>query len=75
MMKAQQFVHMASETKSLSHSRGWVPSKPLMSPFKIRLKDAWEVLKGSAEAVTFGNLEDVDTAARMDDQQERSGTD
>ena len=31
----------------------WVVAKPLPEPFLWRLKDAWKVLKGEAEAVSF----------------------
>jgi len=31
----------------------WVPARPLDGPFVWRLKDAWEVLMGRADAFTW----------------------
>lgn len=31
----------------------WYVSRPLLPPFVVRLKDAWLVLTGKADAVTF----------------------
>lgn len=31
----------------------WIPSRPLPGPFVSRLRDAWKVLWGRAEAVTW----------------------
>ena len=31
----------------------WVPARPLSGPFVARLKDAWKVLKGRADAFTW----------------------
>lgn len=30
----------------------WVPKLPHPAPFRVRLRDAWQVLIGKAEAVT-----------------------
>ena len=53
MMHARQFVKLASETHTLCYVRGWVPAKPLPGTLRMRLRDAWAVLKGDAEAVQF----------------------
>lgn len=37
----------------------WYISKPLTSPFMMRLKDAWSVLLGDAQAVSFTEVIDV----------------
>ena len=31
----------------------WVPSRPICGPFVWRLRDAWEVLRGRADAFTW----------------------
>lgn len=31
----------------------WVPARPLVKPFWARLKDAWAVLRGRADAFTW----------------------
>ena len=31
----------------------WVPARPLVGPFSWRLRDAWEVLRGRADAVKW----------------------
>lgn len=31
----------------------WVPARPLPGPFPWRLRDAWEVLRGRADAFTW----------------------
>ena len=53
MMHARQFVELASETKTLCYRLGWVPATPLLGTLRMRLRDAWAVLKGVAEAVEF----------------------
>lgn len=46
------------QADSLRHNtvyidRKWVCAKPFRRPFWYRIKDAWAVLKGKAEAVSF----------------------
>ena len=53
MMNAKQFVHHASETQVHCYERGWIPARPEAQPFKLRFKDAMQVLFGNAEAVKF----------------------
>lgn len=53
MMRASDFVVMANENQYLSYKNGWQPSRPLPGPFISRLRDAWLVLIGEAEAVEF----------------------
>jgi len=31
----------------------WVPARPLIQPLKWRVKDAWKVLTGKADAFTW----------------------
>lgn len=35
------------------HGGRWIPSEPLVAPFVVRLRDAWEVLLGRARAVRW----------------------
>ncbi len=35
----------------------WIPARPMIEPFVIRLRDAWRVLRGEAEAVTWPSQE------------------
>jgi len=58
-MKSTEFVGLANENQSLSYKHGWVPAKPLPQPFIWRLKDAWAVLLGRAEAVCFPGCDDA----------------
>jgi hypothetical protein len=33
----------------------WVPAKPMAAPFSWRLRAAWEVVRGRADAFTWPN--------------------
>jgi hypothetical protein len=35
----------------------WVPARPCLQPFSMRLADAWDVLTGRAESVIFPGQE------------------
>lgn len=59
MMHVKQFTQMVNETSILSYRHGWIPSKPIKSPFIVRLKDAYLVLIGEAEAVKFNSPEET----------------
>lgn len=40
-------------TTSTNINGKWVPSRPVDGPFIWRVKDAWKVLKGKADAFTW----------------------
>ena len=65
MTPARTFVEQVGEgPQTLSHGLGWVPTKPAIQPLICRIKDAWEVLCGRAEAVNFPGNEPQDPSYR-----------
>lgn len=41
-------------SKTMYWVEGWLPSRPLRGPFWCRIKDAWAVLTGKADAFMWG---------------------
>ena len=35
----------------------WVPARPMTQPFSMRLRNAWDVLRGRAESIVFPGQE------------------
>ena len=31
----------------------WVPARPLLQPWRMRLRNAWEVFRGRADSIVF----------------------
>lgn len=45
-------IRHAATTRAYA-GRAWVPSRPLPAPFVVRLRAAWLVLSGQADAVVW----------------------
>ena len=52
MNTLEYLVKEAAHSQSEINGR-WVPSRPYPGPFLWRLRDAWEVLRGRADAFTW----------------------
>lgn len=54
-------------TEKFGSGGPWVKALPLPAPWILRLRDAWEVLQGRAEAVREATIDDVARIYEVDD--------